>query len=643
MKKIYLFVGLWVALFSLNAQNVATFDDVMFPGSYWNGADGSGGFKSGSFHFPNSYNADWGSWSGFSVSVMKDTVTAGWSNQYSAITAGGVNGSEQYAVVYLAGVLEIEFDDPLALSGFYVTNATYTYLSMKNGDDFTKKFGGIGGTDPDYLKLWISGTDIYGNETASVEFFLADFTPENSKNDVLINTWKWVDLNSLGVVTGLKMWLESTDNGAWGMNTPAYFCIDNFNATAPGTPETVAEADLENLELGAESFYNGSDGAGEFVSGGFSFKNSYNAEWASWSGFAASTVTDNQTPGWANQYSAVPGTGALGTSAYAVGYGIGNSEINFQKTMVTGLYITNATYTYLAMKNGDDFSKKFGGTTGTDPDWLKVSIAGIAETGDTTGVVDYYLADFRAENSNNDILVDQWEWVDLTSLGEISTLRFSLSSSDNGMWGMNTPAYFCIDQLNHQDLPPMVANPVEPVNEDYYSSNVFYVSLDSVFTDPDNLDSEILIKLENIDNPGLLTGSVVRKGKTGEPGKIMLALNIQPEKTGEANVVVSATSNGKTIYHSFQVMVTVPVSAPVFAEMEWKVYPNPVQNRFYVELPSNARQIALFTSQGELIFQQNIFGESKVEVDQLAGKPSGIYFLKVLAGNEVLTQKIIRF
>ncbi|NCB61197.1 MAG: T9SS type A sorting domain-containing protein [Gammaproteobacteria bacterium] len=131
--------------------------------------------------------------------------------------------------------------------------------------------------------------------------------------------------------------------------------------------------------------------------------------------------------------------------------------------------------------------------------------------------------------------------------------------------------------------------------------------------------------------------------RTGEPGKIMLALNIQPEKTGEANVVVSATSNGKTIYHSFQVMVTVPVSAPAFAEMEWKVYPNPVQNLFYVELPSNARQIALFTSQGELIFEQNIFGESKVEVDQLVGKPSGIYFLKVLAGNEMLTQKIIRF
>jgi hypothetical protein len=294
------------------------------------------------------------------------------------------------------------------------------------------------------------------------------------------------------------------------------------------------------------------------------------------------------------------------------------------------------------MKNGDDFSKKFRGTTGTDPDWLKVSIAGIAEAGDTTGIIDYYLADFRAENSNNDVLIDQWEWVDLTSLGEISKLRFSLSSSDNGMWGMNTPAYFCIDQLNHQDMPPVVANPVETVNENYYSSNVFYVSLDSVFTDPDNPDSEMIIKLENIDNPGLLAGSIVVKGKAGEHEKVMLALNIKPEKTGTANVIISATSNGKMVYHSFQVIVTVPVTSPLFAEIEWNVYPNPVKNSFFVELPSSVQQIALFDSQGGIIFQQEIFGESKVQVNQLNGKPSGIYFLKVVAGNELLTRKIIK-
>ena len=62
MKKFYFFIGLWVALFSVKAQNVATFEDISLqPDSFWNGDDGSGGFASGDFYFPDNYNADWGS------------------------------------------------------------------------------------------------------------------------------------------------------------------------------------------------------------------------------------------------------------------------------------------------------------------------------------------------------------------------------------------------------------------------------------------------------------------------------------------------------------------------------------------------------------------------------------------------------
>ena len=336
MRKIYIFAGLWVALFSVNAQNVANFDDFQLqPDSWWNGFDGSGKITSGDFSFPNYYDADWGSWSGFSVSNMRDSTTAGWNNQYSAITAKGAGGSENYAVVYVSGELKMEFENPVQLCGFYITNATYTYLSMKNGDDFSKKFGGINGIDPDFLKLIISGTDIYGKETESVEFFLADFTYENEEDDYLVNNWNWVDLAELGYVTNLKFILESTDNGAWGMNTPSYFCIDDFNGFSPETPEIITEAGIEDLGLIEEYFYNGSDGAGSFRSGGFTFYNSYSADWESWNGFAASNVTQN-LEGWANQYAAITEKGALETNTYAISYVIGYSEIEFQKTTPSG-------------------------------------------------------------------------------------------------------------------------------------------------------------------------------------------------------------------------------------------------------------------------------------------------------------------
>jgi hypothetical protein len=126
-----------------------------------------------------------------------------------------------------------------------------------------------------------------------------------------VNTWEWLDLKSLGVVAALNFSMESTDMGDWGINTPAYFCLDDFNGNDPESPVVLAEGGMDDLDLNEESFYNGADGKGFFTSGGFTFINSYNADWGAWSGFAASSVTDNQTPGWGNQYSAIPGEGAL--------------------------------------------------------------------------------------------------------------------------------------------------------------------------------------------------------------------------------------------------------------------------------------------------------------------------------------------
>ena len=57
---------------------VATFDDLtLSPESYYNGADGAGGFASGGFSFNNSYDPVWGTWAGWAYSNTTDTTTAG--------------------------------------------------------------------------------------------------------------------------------------------------------------------------------------------------------------------------------------------------------------------------------------------------------------------------------------------------------------------------------------------------------------------------------------------------------------------------------------------------------------------------------------------------------------------------------------
>ncbi len=40
-----------------------------------------------------------------------------------------------------------------------------------------------------------------------------------------------------------------------------------------------------------------------------------------------------------------------------------------------------------------------------------------------------------------------WKYVDLTSLGTVNELYFTMSSTDVGSWGDNTPEYFCLDKL----------------------------------------------------------------------------------------------------------------------------------------------------------------------------------------------------
>ena len=94
---------------------------------------------------------------------------------------------------------------------------------------FPKKFGGASGDDPDFFLLNIEGQDAFSNAVGSVDFYLADFRFTNNAQDYILNDWAFVDLNSLGTsVSSLHFSLSSSDNGAFGMNTPAYFAIDNL-------------------------------------------------------------------------------------------------------------------------------------------------------------------------------------------------------------------------------------------------------------------------------------------------------------------------------------------------------------------------------------------------------------------------------
>ncbi|HMQ46616.1 MAG TPA: DUF4465 domain-containing protein [Saprospiraceae bacterium] len=217
------------------------------------------------------------------------------------------------------------------------------------------------------------------------------------------------------------------------------------------------KADFENIPLANNSFLNDAGGTGLFESGHIALPNDYNADFDFWSGWAISSVTDNETPGFLNQYSAIAGGGAEGTANYALTYAFDPVVIRLENEAaggaVEGVYITNSTYAYFSMLEGDGFAKKFGGETGNDPDFFLLQIQKYEDGQLHPETISFYLADYRFENNGADYIVDEWTYIDLSPLGNMDSLSFSLSSSDVGIFGMNTPAYFCLDQLITLDMP----------------------------------------------------------------------------------------------------------------------------------------------------------------------------------------------
>ena len=218
------------------AQTISTFESLSLPKAkdtayinYSNyGQDV--GFSDGLAYFPCVYDTSWGYefWSrGFAYSNYTDSVTSGFGNQYAAKTGIGFAGSSNYVVSY-GNNNKIILNGAAAghsVFGMYITNSTYAYNSMRDGDAFSKKFSAAG---KDYFRIDIFGYLGGTRKSDSVSFYLADYRFADSSKNYLVKDWQWVDLLKLGKVDSLEFVLHSSDVGSFGMNTPAYFCIDNL-------------------------------------------------------------------------------------------------------------------------------------------------------------------------------------------------------------------------------------------------------------------------------------------------------------------------------------------------------------------------------------------------------------------------------
>ena len=225
---------------------------------------------------------------------------------------------------------------------------------------------------------------------------------------------------------------------------------------------------FEEVTLDSGNVINGSKGEKEFKfrtvlnAYGPKMPIQYDTSWGGyWSGgWAISKQIDGSTgPSdfMKHLYCAKPAFGAERNAsgkfigkAFAVG--MNGTYLLQNGTVCEGILsidVANSTYAYNSMKNGDNFAKKFGGSTGNDADSFVLNIKFFVDTQfvNSKRVV---LADFRFADNAKDYILDSWQTVNLPTYfpeGFVDSISFELESSDNGQFGMNTPGFFCVDNI----------------------------------------------------------------------------------------------------------------------------------------------------------------------------------------------------
>jgi hypothetical protein len=212
----------------VDQSKVVGFEDLTVPVvGYVDSVGVTNGFSTTSFTFQSVYDTTYPGYfylkKGFALSTLKDTSTIGSKSKYASFAGSGSGNSNTYIVSAETSMFKMPTKATTLIS-LDITNTTFAALSMKNGDQFAKKFTA---QDKDFLKVWIRGYAA-GKIKDSVEVYLANFQSSNPSEHYIQKYWKKVDLSKLNPVDSVNFKMESSDNSPYGMNTPAYFAIDNI-------------------------------------------------------------------------------------------------------------------------------------------------------------------------------------------------------------------------------------------------------------------------------------------------------------------------------------------------------------------------------------------------------------------------------
>ncbi len=154
------------------------------------------------------------------------------------------------------------------------------------------------------------------------------------------------------------------------------------------------------------------------------------------------------------------GAGAGGSNTFAVINGY--SDNNSMSSMAQFSFTANAEYTvesieicppsylYGVITAGNQVESLDANSLINAKGWFKIMAYGYDANGDPTNgglPVEKYICDYRADANPKVPIATTWQTWDLSALGKVNTVKFNFDGSDKGSFGLNTPAYMCIDDI----------------------------------------------------------------------------------------------------------------------------------------------------------------------------------------------------
>ena len=455
MKKTVLMVAALLCTFACIAQVVDFEDLTLEPNSSWIGSDGTGQFSSSYLTLYNDYSTQYGSWQGFAYTNGTDTESEASTNLSSCVGHGAGNSA-----YYVNAYIGIDW-----MGGTYDPIPVGMKINTANSGDFENR--GAYFCMPVSLKKYVDRSyashqyyfklkaRAYANGTlvGEREIMLADFTEGHS---YMMDDWTYVDLSWIENADSLDFIALSNDSGNWGINTPMYFCMDDFGAQDPNYINYTDIVDFEELTLDPNTHGNSTERTGSFTSSYLTlyshYDEDYGPEYAYLEGFVYTNETDADTYSYTN-YSAIVGHGNGNSSNYVNCYmGWYNTSAIKIDTEHSGDFTNRGAYfclpTYVS-KYVDDANAHFT----ENGSYFSVKVTAYA-AGTEVANREIVMADFREGRTYK---MDDWTYVDLSWIANADSLFFQALSEDPMV-----PYYFCMDDFGAE--APVEINYTEVVD-----------------------------------------------------------------------------------------------------------------------------------------------------------------------------------